>query len=571
MTTQQLLTANQSSNVGFLQSGAGALPRTAESKLRDVVSVMDFGAVGDGVTDDTAAIQAALNNGTATQRVVWLPAGTYKISSRLVVGSHTGLASNGDATLFATAAGFNYAGGPKGTGGNNSLVIDLSGQLVAPFAPNTNQIIEGLRIISELSDGRTVDAITARNCTNVKIVGNEIANFPNTRSITLASVIGGEVSSNWIHDCATNFTGWSPLRPQITGVEIDNDRVNSVNSARLRISDNRIERLTVGAAVLAYAGYETDGVNVHKGDVVVVDNFIDTVGEGVDTFASDGVISNNIITNTYNFGIKLIHGASRNVITGNRITNTGIAGIVLSGSDVPGVTDCEGNTVTGNAIDNVDYLGAWGSGTGLSGIKIDGSGLPSVAKNNLIANNFLDGSANYGLITGQAAHKNIYAGNRIAAAPALGYFDGSETLSVSDALPTRVRTHRTATQSIPAQTATKVEFNTVGFDARGEFSTTNNRWVCQIPGVYNVTAQVRFAGGSVPLNTVLGLEIRRNNASVCVTTALANFSDQTFSIADSVFCNSGDYLEIWYYQNNTSAQNITGNSTLSFFSITSAQ
>lgn len=48
-----------SSLVGFLQAGADATARTAQSKMRDVVSVMDFGAVGDGTTDDHAAITAA--------------------------------------------------------------------------------------------------------------------------------------------------------------------------------------------------------------------------------------------------------------------------------------------------------------------------------------------------------------------------------------------------------------------------------------------------------------------------------------------------------------------------------
>lgn len=47
----------------FNQLTVGAVNRTAVSKLRESVSVKDFGAVCDGVTDDTAKIQAALNSG----------------------------------------------------------------------------------------------------------------------------------------------------------------------------------------------------------------------------------------------------------------------------------------------------------------------------------------------------------------------------------------------------------------------------------------------------------------------------------------------------------------------------
>ena len=53
--------------LAFVATGTGAVTRTLQNKARDVVSVMDFGAVGDGVTDDTAAFNAAL---AASKKVI---------------------------------------------------------------------------------------------------------------------------------------------------------------------------------------------------------------------------------------------------------------------------------------------------------------------------------------------------------------------------------------------------------------------------------------------------------------------------------------------------------------------
>ena len=58
-----------SANVGFLQSGSGAVAETVQAKLQQVVSVMDFGAKCDGTTDDSAAVQAAINSVGANGKV----------------------------------------------------------------------------------------------------------------------------------------------------------------------------------------------------------------------------------------------------------------------------------------------------------------------------------------------------------------------------------------------------------------------------------------------------------------------------------------------------------------------
>ena len=68
---------------GFIQAGTGATQRTVESKLQDVVSVKDFGATGDGTTDDAAAIQAAIDANPG--KAILIPSGTYLINTTISV------------------------------------------------------------------------------------------------------------------------------------------------------------------------------------------------------------------------------------------------------------------------------------------------------------------------------------------------------------------------------------------------------------------------------------------------------------------------------------------------------
>ena len=83
----QNTTTGTADGVQFTQAGTGAVERTVESKLQDVVSVKDFGAVGDGVTDDTAAIQAAVNATQGTGKTLYIPSAEYLVTRQGVLFS----------------------------------------------------------------------------------------------------------------------------------------------------------------------------------------------------------------------------------------------------------------------------------------------------------------------------------------------------------------------------------------------------------------------------------------------------------------------------------------------------
>lgn len=79
--------SGDSQDVRFIPSGTGAATRSVQSRLRDWVSVKDFGAVGDGSTDDTTAIVNAIafvgaNSGGGT---VYFPKGNYVTTATIYV------------------------------------------------------------------------------------------------------------------------------------------------------------------------------------------------------------------------------------------------------------------------------------------------------------------------------------------------------------------------------------------------------------------------------------------------------------------------------------------------------
>ena len=93
----------------FTQSGSGAVSSTVETKLRESVSIKDFGAVGNGVADDGPALQLALNYCKLNTKKLHATAGTYLINTAVTISAFAGVHIEGDGinnTLFnKTTAG----------------------------------------------------------------------------------------------------------------------------------------------------------------------------------------------------------------------------------------------------------------------------------------------------------------------------------------------------------------------------------------------------------------------------------------------------------------------------------
>lgn len=126
--------------------GADGHPASWKKKARDVLNVKDFGAKGDGSTDDTAAIQAAIDYAVAAgRRSVYFPAGTYIVTSPLHAQVETGTTTVGGSTKsrYTYGMGLTLRGEQVG-----KTVLRKTGQATYTIPANNN-----------INGGSTVDTV----------------------------------------------------------------------------------------------------------------------------------------------------------------------------------------------------------------------------------------------------------------------------------------------------------------------------------------------------------------------------------------------------------------------------
>ncbi len=199
------------------------ITRTLQERLDDYVSVRAFGAVGNYVspiissTDDTAAIQRALDelysdtdqDKTRSRRILFFPAGTYKITSTLKIPPYAQLVGEGaDKTIIYQSGG---ATGPV------AQTVDYDGNTFGSIAEDvkkpTQITVEGMTFQNgENYPGFSVDCATHVRFVNCKFQGTYEAggaDVANSKGVTVRSITGLPCSNIIFDSC--QFTKFARL------------------------------------------------------------------------------------------------------------------------------------------------------------------------------------------------------------------------------------------------------------------------------------------------------------------------------------------------------------------------
>jgi len=297
------------SAIGYTASGS-TVARTVQAKLDEVLSVKDFGAVGDGLTDDTAAIQNAINAAT----VLYFPAGTYlcnqlTLKSDLTMYGDGALSTiqqnTGTALLYGLSSGagayiekLTIRGlrllGKVATSGFSEFVHLINVNGVRDF------VVENCHIIGFQGDGIYLGAHTdnTRHNVNVRISGCLIdgINKDNRNGISVIDGSTVRIEGNVLQNCS-----------------------RSTMPGPIDIEPNNAANVILDISVIDNTFRNSDGAN---GMVSIV------VASTLTTPPAAFVFANNTMTGStqyaFNFRISNNYSTAQNiVVSGNTSTCNG--------------------------------------------------------------------------------------------------------------------------------------------------------------------------------------------------------------------------------------------------------
>lgn len=404
---------NAGTNVVLSCSPTGTWSRI--STVNNTLSVLNFGARGDGVTNDTVAFQAALNAVKLTGGELIVPVGTYMVSTlSLNSANNITLSGVGKRSVIKRIAG-------TAPGVSNMLSVSSCDSVVIRNIDFQN--------ISNGVDGGTLyqdNCCFFNNCTNCKFTDNFLS-LGLQGGVILDNCIGCTLANNIVY-----AQGENPAAPTLAS------RANGAlaildTSSQCKIINNTVRTAANGIVVQCIQAGSIitdciiDGNTVAECSaygIALYDNNLNVGGSGN---MRRNVVSNNTIRTIYGSKINQIsglkdygagiylQGAEYTACTSNNISNTNIQtnGTLLSPAAI-GVANTNAGTIVGNSI--VDPVGfgimianPQGFGPTDSGFTVSGNTIlptaTSVTAINIVAASHIDITGN--VITGPAVAINF--------------------------------------------------------------------------------------------------------------------------------------------------------------------
>ena len=236
--------------------GSYSFNRNIQGKVNESVSVLDFGAKGDGIVDDTIALNRAIDNlvSKGGGQLVF-PPGTYNISNQ-IGKKYTGIGSNHvsleiigvDATIIATSNIYSYGlyiSGDFTTISIKDMVIDGDNKLTSGL------VIDGSGATSIDILDHNAETIIIDNCKVYNLMG-----LTQSRAEVSGIKISNAVNAT-IHNCKVeNLSRWSWLTKKEHALSwknqsqpaywIDVSGISAVDCDRLSLTDCIVKDISHG-------------------------------------------------------------------------------------------------------------------------------------------------------------------------------------------------------------------------------------------------------------------------------------------------------------------------------------